>query len=152
MFHHSKKTNENDLKFDIAAPPNWTYAPGETIIGNLVRSAGIVSAQATVTLEFSGRANAEIDEERGGRKHHINHTHSVPLINEEKQVLRRGPLHLSSDSEEKLCWPFSGENSDYAGPKTDFAARPQALCLLTGQIIPVTRSYLEHSCRPVHTA
>lgn len=104
-------TAPEDLKFDVAAPPGWTFSPGDTIIGNVVRHAPIVAPDAIVTLGLIGRLRVRISEQEGPgtySQHKYTHYRSEwNLINHKLDVISRGPLHLAEGSDESLGWPFS---------------------------------------------
>lgn len=46
---------QDDLKFDVAAPAGWEYAPGDTIIGHLMRKSPLVTPECTVIVWLAGR-------------------------------------------------------------------------------------------------
>lgn len=46
---------KDDLKFDLAAPSGWEQAPGDTIIGNLMRKNPLVTPECTVRVWFAGK-------------------------------------------------------------------------------------------------
>ena len=48
------------FKFDLAAPSHWAYAPGDVIIGHLMRKLPIVTPKATITLSLIGQVKAKI--------------------------------------------------------------------------------------------
>lgn len=92
-----------DLKISLAAPPNWTFAPGDTVIGTVVRHLPIVSPSATVSIWMMGRVKTKIQERnsssgntyRGGRF----------LVRTKQTIIYRGPVHLAGNE------PRNGENS-----------------------------------------
>ncbi|KAF9895249.1 hypothetical protein FE257_000151 [Aspergillus nanangensis] len=96
--------NPADLKFDIAAPPRWSYAAGDTIIGNLVRHSPVVSPEATVQIVLTGRAKVKITESTGNSRKIYRDEYR--FLGNSPQVLFRGPLHLPEGSGESLHWPF----------------------------------------------
>ncbi|KAJ5612799.1 hypothetical protein N7510_005993 [Penicillium lagena] len=106
------KTGNDALKFDVAEPPNWSYSPGDTIMGNLVRKEGIVSPEATVKVGLVGRAVTEIIES-GNQRSTRHHTGGCSYLGLEQDVLFKGPLHLPEGIQpggvatEPLSWPFS---------------------------------------------
>ncbi|CRL18784.1 unnamed protein product [Penicillium camemberti] len=94
---------DDNLKFDVAAPPRWSFTPGDTIIGNLVRRAHIVTSEATVTLTLSSRIHTHLTP--GGKEKQVSDNWHILYPREE--VIFRGPLHLPEGSNESLSWPFS---------------------------------------------
>ncbi|KAJ6125007.1 hypothetical protein N7471_012324 [Penicillium samsonianum] len=94
---------DEKLKFDVAAPTGWSFTPGDTIIGNLVRRAHIVTSEATVTLTLSGRIHSQLTP----RDKEKQVSDDWYLLNPREEVLFRGPLHLPEGSNESLSWPFS---------------------------------------------
>lgn len=87
------RTGSDALTFDVAEPPNWSYAPGDTIIGNLVRKEEIVSPDATVKLGLVGRAVTEITEP-SDRRITRQYTGACSYLGVEQDVVFKGPLHL----------------------------------------------------------
>lgn len=51
----------DDLSVSLAAPPNWTFAPGDTIIGNIVRKTHLVSPDASLKLSLKGHTATRIE-------------------------------------------------------------------------------------------
>ena len=98
-----------EFKFDLAAPPDWAYDPGGTIIGNLMRYAPIDSPQATVELALVGRSQATEKLEHKGKElpSPVTSTSHYTLFRGKPQRLFRGPLHLTEGSTEPLSFPFS---------------------------------------------
>lgn len=94
------KFGDEHLKFDIAAPSDWTFAAGDTIIGNIVRYAPIIAPDAKLSLALVGRSR--IHPEFGGE-----YAHTCFLIYQEQKGLFRGPLHHPEGSETPLDWSFS---------------------------------------------
>lgn len=104
MPQHSLR-GSNAFKFDLAAPAGWPYAPGETIIGNLMRKTPIVTPKATVSLSLEGRSKVKIVRSSGqSRKVYRDHWQIIRL---RESVIYKGPLHLPEGSDEALSWPIS---------------------------------------------
>ncbi|KAJ5103668.1 hypothetical protein N7532_004197 [Penicillium argentinense] len=99
---------KDDLKFDLAAPAGWEYAPGDTIIGNLMRKNPLVTPEATVRIWFAGRVRAKISRD-SERRDSSNKTYSATwdLFDNGQDVLYHGPLHIPENSSEPECWPIS---------------------------------------------
>lgn len=100
------RTGDDALKFDVAEPPNWSYAPGDTIIGNLVRKEGIFSPDATVKVGLVGRAVTEIIEP-GNSRTTRQHTGACSYLGLEQDVIFKGPLNFHEVNAELLSWSFS---------------------------------------------
>lgn len=96
-------TDKLQLEFDVAAPVGWTFAPGDTIIGNVVRRAPIVTPEATLKLALIGRVWTSISDNNNI------HSREWHLLNPRLTVIFRGPLHLPEGSDEPLSWAFSIE-------------------------------------------
>ncbi|KAJ5094084.1 hypothetical protein N7456_009945 [Penicillium angulare] len=105
MYHISTKTTAEDLKFDVAAPTGWAFAAGDTIIGNLVRSAEIVAPEATVKIDLIGRIRSQMTE--GHSENKKTYEDDRDLFDSQETVLYHGPLHLPAGSDERLNWEFS---------------------------------------------
>ncbi|KAI9931144.1 hypothetical protein ASPWEDRAFT_22993 [Aspergillus wentii DTO 134E9] len=94
-----------DLKFDVAAPPGWAYAAGDTIIGNIVRYTPVVTPEATLKLVLTGRTMVKITESNGDSN--ITYSDQYELLSHTPDIIFRGPLHLPEDSQEPVSWPFA---------------------------------------------
>lgn len=94
----------NAFKFDLAQPSGWSYAPGDTIIGHLVRKTPIVTPEATITLSFTGRAKVKITYTRQNSK--SVYRDESQLVSSQYMIFK-GPLHLPEGSGESLTWPIS---------------------------------------------
>lgn len=94
------------FNFDLAAPARWAYAPGDTIIGSLVRKLPIVTPNATIRLSFIGRTKVKIIVRRGQNNRSV-YRDSWQLVNVKETVIFKGPLHLAEGSDEPLSWPIS---------------------------------------------
>ncbi|KAJ5928218.1 hypothetical protein N7466_007174 [Penicillium verhagenii] len=97
------------FKFDIAAPYEWAYSPGDTIIGNLVRRMPIVTSEASIKLYFFGRVKVKIT------KHNLNgpEQNTVSIYRDDWQLIAsnettvfKGPLHLAEGADVPLSWPI----------------------------------------------
>ena len=100
--HHASRSDA--FMFDIAQPPGWSYTPGDTIIGHLVRKIPVVSPDATVTLSFVGRSKVKIVYTRNNSK--TSYRDEAQFINHHYTVFK-GPIHLPEGNEEPLSWPIS---------------------------------------------
>ena len=100
------------LAIELAAPPKWTFAAGDTIIGSVGRSAHLVTPEATVTLRLLGRAKTKIvvsgSNRRDVYRSRFNFFTSIPP-EATQRVLFHGPVHISegAGAGETPSWPFS---------------------------------------------
>lgn len=92
------------FKFDIASPSLWSYAPGDTIIGHLVRKTPIVTPEATITLSLIGRAKVKLVFSSQNSK--TVYRDEAQLVNSRYTVFK-GPLHLAEGGDDPLTWPVS---------------------------------------------
>ncbi|KAJ5934858.1 hypothetical protein N7466_004405 [Penicillium verhagenii] len=101
--------SKSNFKFDIAAPPSWSYDPGGVIIGHLMRYAPINSHQATVEVALVGRALAKLHAgpSKGEGDDGSSSTSQYTLLRGKPEIIFRGPVHLSESSAQPLSWPFS---------------------------------------------
>ncbi|KAJ5646387.1 hypothetical protein N7490_002759 [Penicillium lividum] len=99
------RTGSPAFMFDLAAPEEWAYSPGDTIIGNLVRKLPIVTPEAFVKLSFAGRVKVKIVVQSGRTKKV--YRDNWQLLDFPEIVLFQGPLHLPEGSDESLSWPIS---------------------------------------------
>ncbi|KAJ5094533.1 hypothetical protein N7456_010394 [Penicillium angulare] len=94
----------DQFKFDLAAPPDWSFTAGDTIIGNLVRKTPIVTPEATITISLRG--SAQIEYFHKSTKNPTYHDY-WNLLDPAQQVLYKGPMHLAEGGDDTLSWPFS---------------------------------------------
>ncbi|PLB52468.1 hypothetical protein P170DRAFT_423340 [Aspergillus steynii IBT 23096] len=99
------KANDVGINLEIAAPPGWTFAAGDTIIGNVVRRQPIVAPEAIVRLALVGRVKTKITIKRGNNNRSV-YRGRWDLLGETEQTIFRGPVHLPPESAESLTWPF----------------------------------------------
>ncbi|BCR88899.1 uncharacterized protein ACHE_50097S [Aspergillus chevalieri] len=84
--------NNDDLSISLAAPLGWTYAPGDTIIGNIVRKTHLVTPDASLKLSLVGHTATKIEERHGNSNREYGaHWNLWPVISDE---FFRGPLHI----------------------------------------------------------
>ncbi|PLB46220.1 hypothetical protein P170DRAFT_439874 [Aspergillus steynii IBT 23096] len=104
MFGPPKRPDSKDLKVNLAAPPAWTFAPGDSIIGTVVRHTSIVSPEATIQLTLRGATETRTLERSGNQSE--DRVSRWDLLDPKTIDLFRGPLHLPEGSEECLTFPF----------------------------------------------
>ena len=95
--------NSSNLKFDVAAPPEWEYAPGDTIIGHLIRHVPTVTPEATLTVWLEGEMSTGL-EEYGNKQFSQKGTWN--LVERAEDIIFMGPLDINEKSDSFSC-PFS---------------------------------------------
>lgn len=58
----NKQHPPSDLRIELAAPPHWTFAPGDTVIGTIVRTSHLVTPKATLEVRLTGYTETQISE------------------------------------------------------------------------------------------
>lgn len=101
--------DSKDLQIELAAPPRWRYAAGDTVIGHVTRSAHIVSPDACVKLTLIGRLKTKFYKERSLLKGSQKFCSRWHLWTPEPKILFHGPLHLpkTKPATQRACWEFS---------------------------------------------
>jgi hypothetical protein len=89
-------TGSHSLNISIAAPPEWTYLAGDTIIGSVNRSSHLVAPDAQITLVLIGHAKARLISD--GYPHKSTYYGDWDLFKPPRQVLLRGPIHIPEPS------------------------------------------------------
>lgn len=102
----TNRKSSPDLKFDVAAPAGWSYAAGDTIIGNLIRHAPIITPEATITLTLIGRIKTKITESKSNDSR-TNYRSEALLVRSDQTIFSGRPLHLPEGSGAPLIWEFS---------------------------------------------
>lgn len=97
------KDDSSNLKFDVAAPPEWEYAPGDTIIGHLIRHVPTVTPEATLTVWLEGEMSTGI-EEYGNNQ--FSQKGRWNLVERAEDMIFMGPLDINEKSDSFSC-PFS---------------------------------------------
>ncbi|KAH8692319.1 hypothetical protein BGW36DRAFT_303750 [Talaromyces proteolyticus] len=109
----TEKIGSASLQIDVASPPSWTFAAGDTIIGTVIRLSPIVAPEATVTIDLIGRVKTKISVRKNtGNGTRTEHYRGRWILIRTSQVLHRGPLHLAEGhgiGSDCLSWPFSIE-------------------------------------------
>lgn len=120
---HSTKPQGNDLKIELAAPPHWTFAPGDTVIGTVVRRNHLVTPKATLDLRLTGHTQTKIDDFVAGYAGYGGYPgygpHPMPgavgrqhgaywnlLPTWKANVLWNDTLHISPDDDDNWSVPF----------------------------------------------
>ncbi|KAJ5500973.1 hypothetical protein N7527_012094 [Penicillium freii] len=94
--HPTQTTGGPNLNISIAAPPIWTYAAGDTIIGSVNRDSHIVAPDAKISLTLIGRTRARLITE--GYPSKASSYGNWKLFELPSQTLLRGPIHIPSPS------------------------------------------------------
>lgn len=101
------ETGNAALQIELASPPGWTFTPGDTVIGTVLRTAPILTPDATVRLALVGRVKTKITT-TGSSSRSKYRARWLMLGSTTAQILFRGPLHLGAESKgEGLSWSFS---------------------------------------------
>lgn len=95
------------FKFDLAAPSHWAYAPGDVIIGHLMRKLPIVTPEAMITLSLIGRVKVKITYRDELNDNVYTYRDDWRLFEVGEVVIHNGPLHLPEGTDEVLSWPIS---------------------------------------------
>lgn len=134
------KSSSAALTIELAAPPNWTFAAGDTVIGSVGRSALLVTPEATVTLRLLGRAKTKIEVSRGNNRHDVyrsrfNFFTSLPP-GATRRVVFRGPVHIPEGGAHS--WPFSVAvpSAPWVSPVPGGPAQDSSFLPLTAADIP----------------
>ncbi|KAJ5386065.1 hypothetical protein N7509_008606 [Penicillium cosmopolitanum] len=98
---------QDDLKFDVAAPAGWEYAPGDTIIGHLMRKSPLVTPECTVSVWLAGRVRTKIWRDKDSRYGPDVYGDHWNLFHGAQDVVHDGPLHHLENSDEPLSWPIA---------------------------------------------
>lgn len=102
----------SDLQVNVASPPGWTFAPGDTVIGTVVRRSSIVAPEATVRIALIGRVKTKVVVRNGNSSAVFRERKQLFSPTMTTQILFQGPLHIPPKQEhdsknEMLSWPFS---------------------------------------------
>lgn len=92
------QTTASDLKIFIAAPPQWTYYAGDTIIGSVNYCSHLTAADVIISLALRGFTKTSITRNNGTPNHTSRGVWE--LFEFVPQVLYRGPVQISQDNSE----------------------------------------------------
>lgn len=123
------RTNASaDLQVDVASPPFWTFAPGDSVIGTVTRRSPIITSEAIVRVELVGRLKVKLDDTNSNNNVHRVHKQIIKPTASSVQDVCRGPLHLpvqdERSGEDFLSWPFSLEIPTHARREIGFQRAP----------------------------
>ncbi|KYK54238.1 hypothetical protein DCS_06195 [Drechmeria coniospora] len=97
------------LAIHLAAPPNWSFVGGDTIIGTVVRQSHLVCADATVAIKLVGRAKSKIVVHQNNNRYEYRgrfHFFGGAAAADVERTIHRGPIHVPPGGD-ALAWPFS---------------------------------------------
>lgn len=98
-----KNGHQLGIRLDRA---DYTYIPGETITGFVIRKSHIVTPKATLRISLHARSKSRMVVNRG----HLTSTYRgrFDLVKsaDSMQTIFQGPLHISVDGRDQL-WPFA---------------------------------------------
>lgn len=101
------ETGNAALQIELASPPGWTFTPGDTVIGTVLRTSPILTPDATVRLALVGRVKTKITT-RASSSRSKYRARWLMLGSTTAQILFWGPLHLGAESDgQGLSWSFS---------------------------------------------
>lgn len=97
------------LGIDLGALNDHSFLGRETITGSVIRTASLVSPDASLEIRIMGRAKAHISKHNGNStvkfKSRFDFFETCP--GQTHHVLHRGPVHIGMDPSETQTWPFS---------------------------------------------
>lgn len=108
MLFDPKTASSEELNIELATPSGSTFAPGDTIIGNVVRKSHIVTPHANLKLSLWGQTGTKIIQQYGDD--HREYKAKWILFNARWDQLFRGPVHVPAETDRKEDYwttPFS---------------------------------------------
>ncbi|KAJ5608765.1 hypothetical protein N7528_009332 [Penicillium herquei] len=104
------------LRIDLAAPEAWTFAPGDTVIGDVVRCSSIVTSNADLKVYLRGRIQTTRTSLSNGNRYAADtkhHTYQAAVASEQILLAKRypvfeGPLNIP-DGGDPVSWSFTTE-------------------------------------------
>ncbi|KAJ5646334.1 hypothetical protein N7490_002706 [Penicillium lividum] len=100
------------LRIDLAAPEGWTFAPGDRVIGDVVRCSPIVTSNADLTIFLRGRIQTgRSSVGNGSFPAQLTSAASQPVASEQILLAKRypifqGPLHIHEGGN-PISWSFT---------------------------------------------
>lgn len=96
------------LGISLEGGDHQTYAPGDTIIGYIHRSAQIVSPDASVHIRLHGRSKSKLTKQKSGNSGSTTYRGRFNLVDDRQnaQKLFQGPVHIPQDRS-VTAWPFA---------------------------------------------
>ncbi|KAJ5734993.1 uncharacterized protein N7483_000118 [Penicillium malachiteum] len=104
------------LRIDLAAPEGWTFAPGDTVIGDVVRCSSIVTSNADLKVYLRGRIQTTRTNLSNGNRYAADTKHtayaqnvaSEQILLSKRYPVFEGPLHIP-DGGDPVSWSFTTE-------------------------------------------
>lgn len=107
MLFEPKIASSAELNIELAVPPGWTYAPGDTIVGNVVRKSHLITPHVNLKLSLWGRTKTKITQQYGEN----NQVYKAKwiLFDVHWHQLFRGPVHVPGTENKEDYWtvPFA---------------------------------------------
>ncbi|KAJ5758942.1 hypothetical protein N7520_006098 [Penicillium odoratum] len=98
------KKGNDALRIDLAAPEGWTFAPGDRVIGDVVRCSPIVTSNADLTIFLRGRIQTgRSSVGNGSFPSQLTSAASQPVASEQILLAKRYPIFQGP-----LCIPEGG--------------------------------------------
>ncbi|WPG97897.1 Hypothetical protein R9X50_00068000 [Acrodontium crateriforme] len=135
----------SNLSIQLEAQPQ-TFAPGNTIIGKVVRKTHLVSPQVTLNIRLQGRAKSKLVVKRNNDHGHTTRTYrgrfNFFALNEVASRIYSGPVHIPPGGESSE-WPFALTIPASANPQAlaSSGEYPSYLTLGNGQVYPLPNSF-----------
>lgn len=99
-------TNSSRLAIFFAGGANKPFAPGDTIVGHILRTNFLQRGIVTITVRLFGRAKTKIRE--GQNSAHAFRCHYFSDGTQElSQVVHNGPVDIAAELESSESWPFA---------------------------------------------
>lgn len=112
------KKGSDALRIDLAAPEGWTFAPGDTVIGDVVRCSPVVTSNATLKVFLRGRIQTSRANASDGNRYSSDPKHlgqnarqrvaSEQILLAKEYPIFEGPLHIPDDGN-PISWSFTTE-------------------------------------------
>ena len=109
MLFEQKIASSAELNIELAVPPGWSFAPGDTIVGNVVRRSHLVTPHASLKLSLCGQTKSKTMDQY--QDNHHDYKAKWTMFDAQWDQLFRGPLHVPGTDRREDDWtvPFSVE-------------------------------------------
>ncbi|KAJ5784647.1 uncharacterized protein N7503_009859 [Penicillium pulvis] len=144
------KVGNDALRIDLAAPEGWTFAPGDTVIGDVVRRSPIDTANADLKVFLRGRiqtsksgagTSGSLPTDPAGAG--TQSVASEQILLAKHYPIFQGPLQIS-EGENPVSWSFTTEITPDP-PRRIFGKYDVSYDYLPGTINTISRSGLATS-------
>ena len=107
MLFEPKIASSAELNIELAVSPGWSFAPGDTIVGNVVRRSHLVTPHANLKLCLWGQTGTTIYERSSESSY--DYEAKWTLFDAQWDQLFGGPLHVPGTDRREDDWkvPFS---------------------------------------------